>query len=87
MVWSMESAGSQNNIRPSAMPSSVSGLSSGMSIGGKKGGISSVYGVAVGLQSPLTHSTGSLHFEQLPATSTSISSSPQFDVPPNFIRQ
>ena len=36
---------SQNNILPRCTPSSVSGLSAGMSMGGKRGGISRLYGV------------------------------------------
>ena len=40
--------GSQNKYRPSSTPSTVMGLSAGMSIGGKKAGISSSYGVASG---------------------------------------
>ena len=50
---------SQKSIRPNSMPSTVSGLSSGMSIGGKNGGISRVYGVAAGEQSGVAQGSAS----------------------------
>ena len=84
MVWSKDKAGSQNSIRPSATPSSVKGLSAGMSIGGKNGGISSAKGVACGLQSPLTHSTGSLHREQLPTTTAIMMNNQKFLICQSF---
>lgn len=51
MLSSKDRVFSQKSKRPRCTPSSVSGLSAGISIGGKKGGISNGYGVAVGLQS------------------------------------
>ena len=56
MVLSALKAFSQNSRRPNSTPSTVVGLSGGMSIGGKKGGMSISSGVAPGGTSQTTGS-------------------------------